>query len=267
MPLIKEPIKLKNNDDDKYPFSVPIIKNLDFLDLSHNVTIIVGENGSGKSTLLEIVALKLKLYRISFDSSYQDEEFLDLKQAIKDFKITYKVKPQGFFFRSEDFITYLHFLEHAKREAYAEINRIKEEYQYKSTLAKSLAMMPHYRTLNDIESMYNNPLLEVSHGESYLDFFKSRLKPNSLYILDEAEVPLSIQNQLTLLLMIKEAVDDGCQFIISTHSPVLMSYPNAFLYEIKNDIIEKVSYDEITSVRLLKDFLNYKDNYLRHLFE
>lgn len=127
--------------------------------------------------------------------------------------------------------------------------------------------MPHYRTLNDIESMYNNPLLEVSHGESYLDFFKSRLKPNSLYILDEAEVPLSIQNQLTLLLMIKEVVDDGCQFIISTHSPVLMSYPNACLYEIKNDIIEKVSYDEITSVRLLKDFLNYKDNYLRHLFE
>ena len=266
MPLIKV-VTNKNIDSTNYPFSVNAIKKLDSLDLNHNMIILVGDNGSGKSTLLEIIATKLNLYRISEDLNYSDPEFMELKDSIKEFDLNYVVKPKGFFFRSEDFITYIKYLEKAKKEALEEIKNINEEYKDKSNFSKGLAKMPHYRTINDIESIYSNNLLTQSHGEAYLDFFKSRLRPNSLYLLDEAEMPLSINNQLALILMIKEAIDMGCQFIIATHSPVLMSYPDARIYEVGVNGYKTISYDEIESVQLMRDFLNNKDRYLDNLFK
>ncbi len=204
--LIKKLIINTDIESNSYPFNLPVIAKLSTLDLNHDVVIFVGNNGCGKSTILEILAVKLKLSRISEDLAYQDSEFKEIKEAISNFKIEYLKKPNGFFFRSEDFITYIRFLEKAKNEAYQEIARIEKEYQSKSPYAKSLASMPHYRTISDIDNLYQKSFIEESHGESYLDFFKSRLKPNYLYILDEAEMPLSIENQLTLLILINEAV-------------------------------------------------------------
>ena len=266
MALIRKIIKTKT-ENKQYPFSVPVIKNLDQLDLNHDIIIFIGENGSGKSTLLEIIALKLKLIRISMDLNYSDLEFSDLKVALKDFAIEYSLKPKGFFFRSEDFLSYIRFLNNAKAEAEGELKRIAVEYQDKSAYAKALASMPHKRTLNDIENLYQRNLHEQSHGESYLDFFKSRLRPQSLYLLDEAEVPLSFQNQLTLMALIKNAVDDGCQFIISTHSPVLMAFPGACIYDFNNEIIKEVKYEDIEAVNQLRNFLNDSKRYFRYLFD
>jgi predicted ATPase len=256
-----------NQDKSGYPFSIKSFQNLKSLDLENDIVILIGDNGSGKSSLLEIIATKLNLYRISNDLNYKDIEFAEITESTSGFEITYQVKPKGFFFRSEDFITYIKFLDQAKLEAENELKRIDNEFKNKSSYSKSLAKMPHYRTINDIDGMYNSKLNELSHGESYLDFFKSRLKPNSLYILDEAEMPLSISNQLALMLMIKEAIEMGCQFIIATHSPVLMSYPNSLIYQIDDDGFKKTTYEEIESVNLLKDFLKHKDRYLNYLFK
>lgn len=265
MALIKSIIK-KDTDFNSYPFLVKSIQKLNTLDLNHDLTILVGDNGSGKSTLLEIIATKLNLYRISEDLNYKDIEFTEIKNSISSFDITFSTKPRGFFFRSEDFITYIKYLDKQKSEALEEIKRINEEYKNKSAFSKGQAVSPHYRTLGDIEGLYSKNLNQQSHGEAYLDFFKSRLKPNSLYLLDEAEVPLSISNQLVLMVLIKEAIADGCQFIIATHSPVLMSYPNAYILNVTDEGFIQTSYEEIASVGLLKDFLNNKDLYLKHLF-
>lgn len=266
MALIRNIINL-NTTETNYPFSVASFKGLKDLDLNHDIVIFVGDNGSGKSTLLEIIATKLNLYRISEDLNYNDIEFIDLKRVVKSFDINYLVKPKGFFFRSEDFITYIKYLDKQKEEALRELKAIEEEYKHKSSYSKSLARIPHLRTLGDINNMYQKDLNQESHGEAYLDFFKSRLRPNSLYLLDEAEMPLSITNQLALMVMIKDAIDIGCQFIIATHSPVLMSYPNAHIYNVSEEGFVKTNYEDIESVDLLKDFLNNKDAYLNQLFK
>lgn len=114
--------------------------------------------------------------------------------------------------------------------------------------------------------MYGRDLSEQSHGESYLDFFKSRLKSDSLYLLDEAEVPLSINNQLTFMLLIEEALQMNCQFIMATHSPILMSYPGALIYKINEEGFHQTTYEELESVNLLRDFLNNKDLFINKLF-
>ena len=261
MSLVRQIIKT-NSESNQYPFSIDSFQKFDELNLDCNMVIIVGDNGSGKSTLLEIIATKLNLYRISDDLNYNDIEFTDIKQAVTGFEIKYLTKPKGFFFRSEDFITYIKYLDKANQEAIEEIKRIDDSYKNKSDLSKSFAKMPHYRTIGEIEGMYQKKLNQESHGESYLDFFKSRLRPNSLYLLDEAEMPLSVNNQLTLMLMINDAINMGCQFIIATHSPVLMSYPNALIYQIKDEGFVRSSYEDIESVNLLKDFINNKDSYL-----
>ena len=266
MALIRKLIKTEKNED-VYPFTVKSIKNLNILDLNNDIIILVGGNGSGKSTMLEIIATKLNLYRISEDLNYSDIEFETIKKAVNGFDIQYLTKPKGFFFRSEDFITYIKYLDKEKQIAAEELKRIDQEYKGKSALSKGLAKMPYVRTISEIEDMYQINLNEQSHGESYLDFFKSRLRPNSLYLLDEAEMPLSINNQLALMLMIKEAIDMGCQFIIATHSPVLMSYPNSLIYQIDDEGFKTTTYEDIESVSLLKDFLNNKDRFLNHLFK
>lgn len=250
----------------KYPFDLPMFRLSQTIEFDQPVTIFVGDNGAGKSTLLELLACKLNLPRISKDTAYLDPEFSALKTALPFVHLNLSVRPQGFFFRSEDFISYIRFLEEAKAASEAELKRIEAEYKNHSEYAKMMASSPHMRTIGEIDGMYEKPLSDQSHGESYLDFFASRLRPKRLYLMDEAEVPLSIAHQLTLLVMIKDAVRDGCQFLISTHSPVLMAYPGASIRRVDSDGVQPIAYEDIASVALLKDFLNNKERYLARLF-
>lgn len=260
-------IAFRNEEtSNQYPFGLPMFRFSQTIDLHPSVTIFVGENGAGKSTLLELLASKLNLPRIAKDTQYQDGEFVLLKEALSNVTLNMVVRPQGFFFRSEDFITYIRFLEEEKAASAAELKRIQAEYKHRSDFAKMMASSPHRRTIGDIDGMYEKPLSEESHGESYLDFFASRLAPKRLYLMDEAEVPLSIENQLALLVMISNAVKDGCQFVLSTHSPILMAYPGATIYRIDEEGAKAVRYEEVHSVSLLKDFLNNKERYLDRLF-
>lgn len=116
-------LRINKNNNINYPFTVPVIANLQEVDLNHDV---IGDIGSEKSTILELIATKLNLYRISKDLNYQNSDFKEIKEAIKYIDIDYLTKPNGFFFRSEDFITYIHFLENAKNEALLEIKKIDE---------------------------------------------------------------------------------------------------------------------------------------------
>lgn len=131
----------------------------------------------------------------------------------------------------------------------------------------SLEILPYARTYSELRHLYGEGLDVRSHGESFLDLFQARFKPNGLYILDEPEAPLSPNKQLTFLALLHEMVQDGAQFIISTHSPILMAYPGATILEIKQDQLTQTSFAEVEHVRLTADFLKEPSRYLRHLFD
>lgn len=105
-----------------------------------------------------------------------------------------------------------------------------------------------------------------SHGETFLNLFKSRFVPNSLYILDEPEAPLSFQRQLAFLYLLNDMVKQNCQFIITTHSPIIASFPNAKIYSIENGKLQKTNFKSIENFALYKDFLNNPKRYLDKLF-
>ena len=247
---------------EEYPYSLPWLKTMTELDMNSEVIIFTGDNGSGKSTLMSHLADSLNLYRIQ---SSENQAFKQRKD-IKLIKPVYKTsRALGYFFEAEAFITYLHYLQQEKKDALNQLSIVEKEYKNKSEYAKNQAKAPYQNTLYQLNNLYEYDLTKRSHGEAYLDFFASRMKPNQLLLLDEPETPLSSQNQLTLLAMIKEATEHNCQVIIATHSPILMSYPNALLYEIRKEGIQKVDYQDIESVKLLKQFINAPEQFLRHL--
>jgi predicted ATPase len=264
--MLLKSIEFVKTDESGYPYDLPFFGHT--FTLTSPITILVGENGAGKSSLLKLLNDVLKLYRIDANESINKKNPKTLKSTLYLPTIQYvRTKPKGFYFSAEDFTTYIQSLEHNKQEAYQALDEIEKEYANKSDYSKSLARMPHMRTLNDIDQMYQKDLLSSSHGEAYLDFFKSRLRSQELYLLDEPETPLSIQNQITMLSILDDAVSRGNQFIIATHSPILMSIPGATIYEISGDGVRSIAYDDIESVRLLKHFLNHKEQFFKHLYE
>lgn len=253
-------------EKDSFPYYLPFFNDKQ-LNFDTPVTILVGENGTGKSTFIELMNEVLNLQKIvgSRDHSLEDDL---LKEASKNINIhRLHQKPKGFFFGAEDFTSYIHYLTLEKNASKAELKRIEKEFKHRSDYAKGLASMPHNRTIHEIDALHTRDLLSSSHGEAYLSFFSSRMKDNQLYLLDEPETPLSIQNQLSLLYMIDEAVKKNCQFIIATHSPVIMAMPNARILALTNKGIKEISYEEIESVQLLKQFLNQKEQFFKHLFK
>jgi predicted ATPase len=139
------------------------------------------------------------------------------------------------------------------------------EYADRSSYAKGLAAGPVRASLGALESRYGVDLDANSHGQSFLKLFQSRFVPGGLYLLDEPEAPLSPQSQLGLLAMMTDMVGQDAQFIVATHSPILMAYPGATILSFDEEPVGRVRYDELESVRLVRDFLAAPDRYLRRL--
>ncbi len=253
-------IQISKPKTNSYPYNLPLFMDDIKMIFNSDVVIIVGDNGSGKSSLLKIIQDRLNLIEIDYDVNAL-KTTIDTSNVTLDFYLT---KPKGFFFESQKFITYLTYINHELESSKEEIKRIDEAFVNASDHARMLAKSPHQRTIYELNNMYSKDLTRSSHGESYLDFFSSRIKENQLYILDEPETPLSIQNQLTLLAMIIEARKKNNQFIIATHSPILSAIPNAQIYEIKDANFVETTYEEISSIKLLKQFINHKEQFLKH---
>lgn len=239
-----------------YPFNLPLFKNVKKINFTQPVTIIVGDNGTGKSTLLESIAKAGEM--ITIGGSQIDTAFshADLSKM----KLSWSLKTKrGFYFKATDFIQFINKTKEVKRDSRAAIQEIRKGQ------LDPLAIMPHARTLHDLQYLYGEGLEFRSHGESFLDLFKARFHPNGLYILDEPEAPLSPINQFALISLMKEMLEDKAQFIIATHSPILMAFPGAEVLSIENDNIKKVPYDELEHVRLTRDFLNHPESFLKHL--
>ncbi|WP_340372256.1 AAA family ATPase [Peribacillus sp. FSL E2-0218] len=227
---------------DFFPLNLPVIKHLRELAFHPNVTYVVGENGMGKSTLLEGIAIAygfnpeggtLNFNFSNYDSHSNLDEYLRLKKGV--------YKPQDhFFFRAETFYNLATNIEELDRESLGP--KIIDSYGGKS-------------------------LHQQSHGESFFAAFVERFQGNGVYILDEPEAALSPLRQMSMLARINELVNQGSQFIISTHSPVLMAYPDANILQITESGINEVALEETEHYLLMKQFFEDKDRLLHHLFQ
>ena len=227
---------------DQYPFSLSAVRGLDRLALHPKVSYFIGENGSGKSTLLEAIAVQwgfnaeggTKNFRFGTRHSHSPlHEYMRLIKGVR--------RPRdGFFLRAESFFNVATEIENLDRE-------------------------PGGPPI--IGSYGGVSLHEQSHGESFLALMTHRFSGQGLYILDEPEAALSPQRQLAVLSRIHDLVQADSQFIIATHSPILMAYPEALIYSCGPEGIIRVAYQDTEHYRVTRDFLMSPERMMRTLFE
>lgn len=250
----------KFRQEGPYPFNIQRINNFQSLDFYKPITIFIGENGSGKTTLLESIVYLSGLVNLIPDQGQVG------KELAQDFNLIWEKKThRGFYLKSQAFITYVNQLEIIKSETEEALKHVKEDYKDRGDYVVGLASMPYESSLSALKDRYGKGLDKMSHGEGYLELFKSRLVPEGLYILDEPELSLSPMRQLSLIALINEMIHKKCQFIIITHSPILMAIKNSTIYTFDEETIEDIDYQSIEHVRLTRDFLNNPDQYLKHL--
>ena len=221
-----------------YPFAIPAIRALDELALDQHVTLFCGENGSGKSTLIEAIAVAAgfnaeggsRHVRLSTRASESP-----LHRYLRLVRGTRRIR-DGYFLRAESFFNVATYVEE---------------------LPDPAGLIPYG----------GRSLHEQSHGESFIALIKNRFGANGLYILDEPEAALSLRGVLALIRRMHDLVAEGSQFIVSTHSPVLLGYPGAKIYVLSEDGIAERRYEDTDVVTLTRSFLEDRDAFLRHLFE
>ncbi len=218
---------------DSYLRNIQALQHINEIVLEKPVTFFVGENGTGKSTLLEAVAVAYGFNpeggSINYNFSTYDSHS-ELCDALTLFRGVAK-KRGGYFLRAESFYNVA-----TKEMEYADINH------------------PSMK------------LHQQSHGESFLTIIQKRLSDAGLYILDEPEAALSPQRQLSFLIQMKEAVTAGAQFIIVSHSPILLGYPEADIFSFDTGRLEKISYEETDSYQVTEMFINNREYLLERLF-
>ena len=207
--------KKANANIDTFPFNTPLIKNFEEIEFERPVTFFVGENGSGKSTLLEAIAASVGSNAIGGEDIQEDKTLQHAFDLSKHLKLVWNKKTtRGFFLRAEDFFS---FAKHIHQMTH-ELEQMASEY-------KGLAKRAILKEKADLVTRYGENLDANSHGESFLKLFQARFVPGGLYLLDEPEAPLSPLRQLSLISMLKEMITQNSQFIIVTHSPILMASP------------------------------------------
>jgi predicted ATPase len=260
-------ITLRDSEDlpDAYPFNLAVIRNLGVLQLDSAVTCLVGENGSGKSTLVEGIGLAAELPVVGGQPADQDPTLKPLDVFSRRLRLSWKRRTRrGFLFRAEDFFRFARRMAEELKEMEALKTEYSERFKDRPT-ARMLTTGSAGGQARGIESRYGRDLHNRSHGESFLDFFKSRFVPDGIYLMDEPEASLSPQRQLALLGMIKDMVEQGAQFIIATHAPILMACPGATIYNLDGQAPEKVEYDSLEHVTLTRSFLEAPERFLRHM--
>ncbi len=249
-----------------FPFSLPLLQALKEINFDSPVTLFVGENGSGKSTILEALACAAESIVVGSESTRCDKSLAHARELAKLFKLSWtKRTRRGFFLRAEDFFGYAKRLNQMRSEMESDLQNVEVEYKDRSNFAREHARMSYTHELGDLHRRYAEGLDTRSHGESFLALFQSRFVPGGLYLLDEPEAPLSPIRQLALISAIKEMVAQNGQFIIATHSPILMAYPDASILNFDAGEIHPACFDELEHVRLMRDFLQNPESFLRKL--
>ncbi len=240
--LIVKKISLKREevqDFNKYPFNIELVKNFKELNFKSQVTFFIGENGVGKSTFIEALAVALGLPNEGGTQNFLYSTKNTTSNLADYLKVeTFRKAKTKFFLRAESFYNFS-----------TEVQRLVEEDGYGAL----------YRS-------YGGNLHHCSHGESFIQLVKNRFTDHGFYILDEPEAALSPQGQFTLLCLIDELVKAGSQFIIATHSPILISYRNGIILDLNNNFKE-TNYQDTEIYNLYKMYLNNYESMQHKLFD
>lgn len=216
-------------DVTRYPWSIPAVRDIDRLDFHPDVTFFVGENGSGKSTILEAIAVALGYAAEGGTKNARFQTVESVSSLHRDLKLVRSfAKPaDGYFLRAE-----------------------------------SLFNLATY--MDEIGSLQPS-LHDRSHGEAFMQILRDKLQGNGLYLLDEPEAALSPTRQLAALVIIDQLVRKHSQFIIATHSPILLAYPNARILRFDDSGISEVNYEDTEHYTVTRDFLNHYPGRLARL--
>lgn len=236
-PYLREIALLRGPDlpVEQFPFSLPVIRAMEAIRFHPDVTFFVGENGSGKSTLLEAIAQALHYNpeggnkNIRFATRETHSSLAAFLKVVRG----PRMPKDGFFLRAESFYNVASYIDDLGYEG---------AYGGKSLHAQS-------------------------HGESFLSLLTHKMKGSGLYLMDEPEAALSPTRQLAVLARIHELVQADSQFIIATHSPILLAYPHAKIYQLAGAAIDEVSYEETDAYRVTKDFLTQRERMLKILLD
>jgi predicted ATPase len=243
------------------------VQSLERLEFASKVALLVGENGCGKSTLLEALACAVGSITVGSESVDRDRTLDHVRDLADRLQLTWSARTQrGFFMRAEDFFGYVRAMAQRREELKRDLEETEQQYAGKSRTAQVYARAAYAGELAAMERAYGDGLDARSHGEAFLDFFQARFVPGGLYLLDEPEVPLSPLRQMSLLVLLKQMADEQeAQFVIATHSPILMAYPGATILSMDGPTIEAVAYEDLEHVRIMRGFLNHPERYLGRL--
>jgi predicted ATPase len=221
-------------DPANYPFNIRAFSQGINLKLTAKVTFLVGENGSGKSTLIEAIAECCGFNPEGGNSDHHREVFADRSALAQALRLSWRPRVRdGFFLRAESFYNFATYIEQ----------------------------------VSDLFAYGGKSLHAQSHGESFLALFNNRFE-QGFYLLDEPEAALSPQRQLALLKVIHDLTSPGhAQFLIATHSPILLACPHAVIYSMDGDSIREIAWRDTEHFRVMHGFLNAPDKYLKHLLE
>ncbi|WP_394839830.1 AAA family ATPase [Pendulispora rubella] len=236
----------------RFPFVVPAIRTLDTLDLRAPVTFFVGENGSGKSTLLEAMACVTELPSLGSDDAGADETLAPQRELAGDLRLAWSRRSRrGFFLRAEDFFGYL------RRQARNDARVLREKLELEGLFTDDGGDASTTRHVDERFAARHVGRYDArSHGESFIELFTERVQSGGLYLLDEPEAPLSPKRQLEFLRIVRRATKADAQFIIATHSPILLACPGARIFSFDETPIRAVAYDALEHVRVTRDFLS-----------
>jgi len=223
-------------DDAAYPFNLPVVRTTHSLKFHPRVTFLVGENGSGKSTLIEALAIA---WGFNAEGGSRDHNFSthvnhsELHRFVRPIRDGKRPRPHdGFFLRAESFFNVATYLEQTGGKRY------------------------------DGKTFH-----EQSHGEAFFSLFENRLMGDGLYIMDEPEAALSPSRQLSFLAKLHELVLARSQLIIATHSPIILGYPDAWIYQASEHGLERVEYEDTEHFQVTRGFLNRRQTFLDILLE
>ena len=241
-------LREKVTDWEQYPFTVPVIRALDEMEITSQVTYFVGENGSGKSTLLEAIAshtgfsLEGGSRNVNFSTTESTASISPLRSVLR--LAWTKKNPHGFYLRAESFFNQAIY-----------VDRLHQEWKQGE------------RGPDPYDSFGGKSLHRQSHGESFSTLLEDHILPGGLFIFDEPEAALSPARQLTMLVIMKRLLaDPNTQFIISTHSPIVLAYPGATIFSFDDGKIREISYEESLPYEIYSSFLKRRENYLKELF-
>lgn len=261
MPYLSS-ININTHKIHPYPYDIPAIKFAKHVDLSNPITFLIGENGTGKSTLLESIAFRLHLPHLD-GSDYAKSSFKAAKTLLPYLELEWSIERSvGFFFRAEDFGDYLNSVHRADARLHASLDELHGEVP-KNVIDQIKESANHQ--LHHMRKNYGQELDSFSHGEAYLHIMNQVINQRGIYLLDEPEAALSPSKQLSLIYFLNQHLRDNMsQFIIATHSPMLMAYPGATIYEIRDDGMQQTDLDNTDHYAVTKSFLNNPGAYLRH---